>query len=600
MNDDDAGNITGAPSRDDDENAAEETYQEASMLRNLPIDVTGRVHTFFDRLYLIPSYAFLHPATTKRRASESTLDEALALAMCALVSLRAESEDQDQSSSLRWVQSAEQIVWQHLECLTISRLQALLLIIHYRMETGRFQRAFMLTAMAARFAAAMRLNHEHPELNAVAREVRRRVVWSLKLVERYFSIGLPEFEVCPYETIYLELPCREDEFNLAKHQQGATPHELKEFGVYRLCIRLESIRRDIMKLSRSIALCDEAFPLLPKLVRDLERELEAVGAQIPNDPNLTSSGISELMDNPWLPRYIFLHLSWHQCHCDLYRLLLPGYQEAAPAVVLHNLASTYTAAAQQQCLHHAASIIRIITSLNEHSEKPCLLEFDTAICVYHAIRLTFFIAICGRGEGLPTKEFAESRALLCLAALRRFFTSSVLVRPIIQEIERCTQAFLSREDEYDRSMSSNPDLGRETSAQKLSAMAKARQRLAIHSLLLQVECNDDDHDEGPSPTSASIRSQEQQHAHTDESSVIRSPVQGDTLHPLEIAPDAIESHGSLPSASIVSPTYSDSSTVLFDQSGLDPVAPWDFNAYSPELPNDLQFPLFPWFSHASL
>jgi hypothetical protein len=77
------------------------------------------------------------------------------------------------------------------------------------MDTQAFERAFMLAGIAVRAATAMRLNHERTDVDFVSAEVRRHPVWSLKLMESYFSIGPQEFELCPFETFYLELPCKE-------------------------------------------------------------------------------------------------------------------------------------------------------------------------------------------------------------------------------------------------------------------------------------------------------------------------------------------------------------------------------------------------------
>ena len=202
------------------------------------------VDAFFNTLYPLPSYAFIHPGTAKRQCRDGQMNRALASGICAITSLHL---GYHHSAATRWIQDTEQNIWMHLEHPNVPRLQALLLVIYYRMETGNLQRAFMLTANAARFAAAMRLNHERPELDLIAQETRRRIVWSLKIIERYFSVGLPEFELCPTEAIYLSYPSSEEEYS---GDAGG------ERGAHGLHIRLEVVRRDIMKLTRSLAIVD--------------------------------------------------------------------------------------------------------------------------------------------------------------------------------------------------------------------------------------------------------------------------------------------------------------------------------------------------------
>ncbi|RYO89566.1 hypothetical protein DL764_008555 [Monosporascus ibericus] len=441
------------------------------------------IDIFFERIYPLPSYSFLHPATTKRRFREGRGHYILALAISALTA--ALDEDQDPNRTSAWIQAAEQGIWQQLASPSLSRLQALVLIIHYRMVTGQFKQAFMLVAIAARSAAAMLLNHERPDMDRISQEVRRRLVWSLKIVERYFSVGLPEFELCPLETIFLQFPSTEEDFGA--DQSG-------ELGSYSLHVRLEAVRRDIMKLTRSVALCDQPFPMLVELVRRFEQDLSEILSQMPDGAELTAVQIAELLKNPWMPRRVLLHTSWHQAHCDLYRLLLRGYPEAAPTVVLDALEPSHTAAAESECLKHSTAIIQTLTNLNQQSTSRHLLEFDMAICAYHASRLLLFISRFGISKDRPTAEFVISRVDLCLAALRRFFSSSELVKPIIEELQASNRKFHQHRLGVSRA-SSHLSPSRRDGQLKLSRAARTRQRLAIHSLLRQAEFSDSEEDE---------------------------------------------------------------------------------------------------------
>ncbi|OTA68731.1 hypothetical protein K449DRAFT_151347 [Hypoxylon sp. EC38] len=448
-------------------------------------EMLSLVDTFFERIYPMPSFAFLHPTTTKRRCRDGVRHKALALAVCAMTALYTA---QNREEAPVWIQEAEQYIWQNLESPTIPRLQALLLIVRYCMEAGRFQRAFMLIAIAARFAAAMRLNHERQDLDTVAKEVRRRIVWSLKITERYFSVGLPEFELCPFESIYLQLPSPEEEF-------GSTDRP-GDFGSYSLHVRLENVRRDIMKLTRAVALCEQPYPLLTKLIRDFQQGLSEIGSLMPDGIELPLLRITELLGNPWLLRRVLVIISWHQSHCDLYRILLSRYPEAAPPVVLGALDPKYLVEAERYCLKHSTAIIEILTNLNQQSTSRLLLEFDIAICAYHATRLLLFISRFGRTADRPTSEFATSRADLALTALKRFYGSSPLVHPIIKEIQRSVTMFSQQghASTSPASPSSIEPMHDDPENQPLSA-AKTRERLAIHSLLRQAEFSEGDDDD---------------------------------------------------------------------------------------------------------
>ncbi|KAH6689553.1 hypothetical protein F5X68DRAFT_253960 [Plectosphaerella plurivora] len=454
------------------------------------------VDAFFEHVYPMPSYAFLHPETTKRRCRQGQVHGALTSATAAIASLYLGG---DRQRAGQWTDMSEQSIWLNLERPTVARLQTLLLVIHYRMETGNFQRAFMLSATAARFAAAMRLNYERPELDLVGREVRRRIVWSLKIIERYFSSGLPEFELCPTESIYIEYPSPEEDFNHGPPGEN---------GAYRLHLRLETVRRDIMKMSRSVTILDQPLPSLMKLIRHHEASLAEIGESLPQGRTLSMAQTLDLLDNHWLPRRTLTYASWHQAHCDLYRILLPGYPEAAPAVVLEAIDPAELAAAERHLLHHATSSLQVLTTLNQQSMRQQLLEFDTAICSYHAARVLLYISRFGKNRDRPAPEFAISRADLCVAALRRFFPSSALVAPIIEELTRSVGAFSAQQQQQRQTrqpaespvvpirLPSTPSPpGRDDHESQLASTARVRQRLAIHSLLRRADFSDGEDDD---------------------------------------------------------------------------------------------------------
>lgn len=467
----------------------------------LPPDFQVLVEFYFSHVYPLSSYAFLHPQTTIRQCSNGQLENSLAYAIAAVASYHQGSSQRREQAELSWAQAAEDLIWKNLESPSVSRLQALLLVILYRVETGAFQRAFMLSALAARAAAAMRLNHERDGStgNRTSQEVRRRVMWSLKLVERYFSTGLPEFELCPVESVYLELPCWEQEFSDTRTDSSDRTLQSCDFGSYHLCVKLEMLRRDLMKLNRSLSLYETSFPQLSTVMHDFEQHLARIGNELPGGPTLTAERILSLLDSPWLPRQILVHLSFHHSQCDLYRLLVHNYREAAPAAVLDAVDPALLAKAEQLCLQHATAIVDILATLNQVSHKAHPLEFDTAICGYHATRLLLFIAQSSQSPNKPSEEWALSRAELCLAALRRFFPSSRLARPVIEEMKRAISVFptsgTAASSAPSRLASPGPPAtgsGKKDSTAGLSAAARVRQRLAIHSLLRQADFADGD------------------------------------------------------------------------------------------------------------
>lgn len=206
---------------------------------------------YFEHVYPLPWFAFLHKRSVVQRYLDGSIEECLPLAICAVTSQRLKFAQYSPELSVSWAQRAEDYLMQTLDTPSISRLQALVLIVRYRVEAGNFSKAFMLAALAGRCAVALRLNYERPELRFLVQEVRRRIMWSCFLLDSNFSVGLREYEICPPEILYLQLPCPETEFEddtpvKTPPLRAVSTKTVERLGVYAACLRLVSIRRDIM------------------------------------------------------------------------------------------------------------------------------------------------------------------------------------------------------------------------------------------------------------------------------------------------------------------------------------------------------------------
>lgn len=207
------------------------------------------VEQYFDRLYPLASYSFLHKATVIRRCRDRSIDRALKLAICAITAMFF-SKHQDERDA--WAQESERIILDRLERPSIFQIQASLLVIRYRAGVGQFPRAFIMAGLAARWAVALRLNYEHSGLSPVAQEVRRRTFWSLYLLEDSFCVGLKEFELFDADTIHLQLPCEDGDFHEERpvntgYLQPGKGLEPEEMGSRAAFVRLAFIRRSIMR-----------------------------------------------------------------------------------------------------------------------------------------------------------------------------------------------------------------------------------------------------------------------------------------------------------------------------------------------------------------
>ncbi|KAI1358347.1 hypothetical protein F5Y08DRAFT_333185 [Xylaria arbuscula] len=474
--------------------------------------VTRCLEDYFEHLYPLPFFAFLHKPTVTRRCRDGTVNEPLKFAICAVTSLHL----QPTTHHHPWARKAEQLILQLIGRPSIFHLQALLLIIRYRIESGEFPTAFMLAALAARTAVALRLNYERAELAFVAQEARRRLFWALYILDDYFCVGLREFELLPEETIYLQLSCREEIFEAGEPCQTgmlrpSASDNVAAMGLRGAYLRLISTRRAIMRFNRRVGLGEESPSAIGHRIHRFEQDLACLQAALSPEHQYS---ISNLSSCAWPAQYVMLHVSYYQCHCDLYRMFLNGYTEAAPSIFLASIRHQDCIAMQAKCLEHAENIIRILgdfvaghTRDSPNSSQLLLLERDAAVCAFESARLVMFGARLPCATSTLEDSIYKARGI-SLYFITEFFQYSASTRPLSVALETLISSYskrLVRQAQPDtRIQGAHTELEPELEpaaprSSNISRQASSRQRLSVQSLLLQSDFADDSHEiAGPS------------------------------------------------------------------------------------------------------
>ncbi|CAG7924561.1 unnamed protein product [Penicillium olsonii] len=437
--------------------------------KSLPIspeDISLGIDGYFEHLYPLPSYAFLHEQTVRQQNYESALEPTLALSIAAVVKLLLSNQDQ---SDL--ITTAEAMVWEHIEKPSIVKLQSLLLVIHYHIHKGQFARAYMLAGLAARGATALRLNYERPELDPIAQETRRRVLWALTFIDGQFSVGLPEYETIPHTIIYQQLPLSEDTFN-------GSPQKETQLSLLGGCVRISKIQKDIMRLTRQLALSEQPFTQLNGLVLEIQRDLWRLQAEIEISCGYSVCRPYELEKSRWFPRYLQISISWHQAHCDLYRLFLVGYPEAAPRIILEAIDADVKDHAARQCLEHVTQANEMIFGLLDIPKL--VLPHYIAICAYQTTRLMLFLSSSPDLSLELSMAEVVQKAHAVVAVTHKYF-SSPSTKELVLDLQRIVQ--VAKDDPrmiYSELCHSPSDQG-----------VHRHNHLAIHSLVRQAHFADD-------------------------------------------------------------------------------------------------------------
>ncbi len=357
---------------------------------------------FFRHVHNIPVFSFLHRASLMDRYHAGLLDRALLLALIGITSLLTDLGSAPEHGS-RCIDEAAAIVLREIEKPSVLRLQALVIIVKHRILSRRFSSAFMLHATACRFATALRLNYENPNLGFLARESRRRLMWSLYLIDSSIADGQADLAIWSdaESQIHLRLPCNERnfEFDLPEPTESLQPPLPEadgtlvslsdDVGFLALYVRAQWIRCRILQYTVRV-LCNPSpteLAILPSRCAEFAAELQAFETRLPLSFRWSENNARLRTYSPRLCIFIMTHLVWQQCFLDLYRLFLPGLKEALSTKVIEQLDVQTVSASRRCCYEHAKSLADMLGQLLALENGVPVTDLDFPACAYQCARI---------------------------------------------------------------------------------------------------------------------------------------------------------------------------------------------------------------------
>ncbi|KAL7625728.1 hypothetical protein AAE478_004951 [Parahypoxylon ruwenzoriense] len=378
-------------------------------------------NNFFRHIHHIPIFSFLHRASLMQRYHAGMMDKALLLALVGIASLLMDLGPGTREYGARCIDECQNMVLQDLENPSTIKIQALVLVMKHRMLSRKFTTAFMLAATATRFAYALRLNYENPNLCFLARESRRRLMWALLTIDSGINGGCSDFTLMPSESMHIQLPCTERnfEFDLPQVTEYLRPVPTRPFpediGSLALHVRLLWMRSRVLYCTKNVLGMPEAeLTQLPELVKVLSEELSGFNDLLPSSFKFSESNLQLRAYSPRLCVFIMIHVWWRQCYCDLYRMFLGGLKEALPQSGLNRLDPQFVAYCTRQCYEHAlamADIFKLVLSLD--GGLP-VTDLDLPTCAYQCARILSFTYQTNNGDFGMTSSQAHDLVTRCL------------------------------------------------------------------------------------------------------------------------------------------------------------------------------------------
>lgn len=387
-----------------------------ATLRHLPPPeetlILKTFENFFRHVHHIPLFSFLHQASLMQRYHSGSMDRALLLSLIGITSLLTDLGHGAREYGSRCVAVAERLLLRDLDRPTVLKIQALVLIIKHRIFCRRFSDAFMLTGLASRFAAALRLNHEIPKLCFLAQESRRRLMWSIFMIDIGMAAGHPDFTLWAYRanTIDLKLPCNERNFEYDLPEvteslapppmlpDGTLPPLSENVGFLALHVRIQWIRSKILAFTKGfVSQRPQAADLqaLPRKCEELRADLDAFEQRLPGPFRWTSQNLRLRAYHPRLCVFLMTHIWWRQCHCDLYRIALVGRRESLSKKAIGQLDPAFVRHCQEQCFEHARAMADMFSEVTQFEKGVPVSDLDLPVCVYQCANTLFYtLAAC--------------------------------------------------------------------------------------------------------------------------------------------------------------------------------------------------------------
>ncbi|PSN69914.1 hypothetical protein BS50DRAFT_618878 [Corynespora cassiicola Philippines] len=453
--------------------------------------------SFFQHIHPIPVYSFFHKASLVQRFEAGLLDPGLVLSLVGTASDFLDMGEDMKSLGVDCLSKAESLVMKDIGKPSVIKIQALILIVRHHMRRGRLSNAFMLHSVASRAAYALRLNYEAPKLCFLAQESRRRLMWSLYIVDNTLAGGISDFTLCPANSIHIQLPCQERNFEFDLEQETESlkptpnrplPDSIGSLGMY---IRLFWFRHRILETTKAAVTGHVDLNTVSDNIGTLAAEFAEFESSLPPSFRFSSKGLELRAYSPRLAPYLLFHVWLRQCNADLYRVALTGLREALREEQIQHLDSGFVEQCRRLCFANARALSEIFRHFPTLKNGCPTMDQDVVAVAYQCARILLY---CFRHFGhllQATEQSVNDCAQQCLKAVESMPSRSVTSNMIKMDIEKLLYRGSSPDNVRETDSSSSSGRMQSTHAAPESATNHLFSR---HSMIGSMEITDDSAD----------------------------------------------------------------------------------------------------------
>ena len=380
---------------------------------------------FFKHIHPIPVYSFLHKASIIQRYEAGTVDSGLLLSIIGISSQLTNLGPGMREYGAECIATAESLVMRDIGKPSVIKIQTLILIIKHHKLCRRWTSAFMLLGTAMRFAYALRLNYEASTLCFLAQESRRRLMWSLYILDSTLAGGIPDMILCRPEALYIQLPCQERnfEFDLEQETEPLSPPNPKQplsesVGALGIYLRVMWLRARILNATKETVTAALFDPVqLQRMIESFVEELDDLHSSLPASFHFSEKNLHLRAYSTRLCPYILIHTWWRQCYTDLYRITMPGIREALPRAKTDRLDPNFVNYCHWQCYDNAKALSDIFRACIALKSGLPTMDLEIHACAYQSARILFYTYRHHAAQLNLTVEIVDDQAQQCLDVL---------------------------------------------------------------------------------------------------------------------------------------------------------------------------------------
>lgn len=371
------------------------------------------VKRFFSGISQTKLMGFLHEPSFMLRLNEgyeeSLDDKLLLLSICAVSTKENYSlNPQLWERGIKWSQHALCLLMTSLDKVTVERLMTIVLIYEHELRVGNYGACFLLSSLSTRYTQALQLNFEPTTESGqtfrtvVDKESRRRLMWCCYINESIMASGIGQIQMVNLRNIQIQLPMSDEYFMFRKdcvteklvsngsvsadNQLGGEKEKMDHRALLVKIVYLrEKVLSYVKRFDKDVQIWNASseFNLILQELNNWEEAL-------PEAFILDDTVVYIQREKGLLHALLHIHLLYHLCYCDLYRIILPGLSYAMKQQIdsVQLTAPTkFLESCQDSCFAHACELSSIMKLAMEHKSYGAMADPGDMIAAHEASRV---------------------------------------------------------------------------------------------------------------------------------------------------------------------------------------------------------------------